>query len=193
MSTDGNANADAAASPPPPRGFCTTSHDTFCIRCGVSVCRLGVKDVGRHLAAHCRENEKCRLPGNLNLTKVGRALELDMIAKHDQYQRLRKDGCSWFQQKDPTDTHKCTTCMKLFDSASDANRHYKQTRCNDGPPPIPVDCHKTISKVLVEVLPRPLKSRKLDDTFAAAGSTNYADSSSTGKYMYLTVSASHII
>ena len=95
--------------------------------------------------------------------------------------------------KDPAGTYKCRTCMKLFESEPDANVHFKKTKCNAGSPPIPVDCLMTISKVLVEVLPRPLKRRKLDDALAAAASVNDADSSSTGKCMYLTASASYVI
>ena len=157
------------------------------------MCRLGVKDVGRHLAAHCRENEKCRLPGNPNLTKLGNACELAMIAKHDQFERLGKGGCPWFMPEDPTGTYKCRTCKKLFESEPDANVHFKKTKCNVGSAPIPVDCLMTISKVLVEVMARPLKRRKLDDALAAAASANDSDVSSTGKYIYLTVSASYIL
>ena len=186
MSADGNADTGTAASPPPARGFCTTSHDTFCIRCGVSVCRIGVKDVGRHLAVHCRENEQCQLPVNANLTKLGKALELSMISKQDQYRRLGKGGCDWFEQNDPTDTYKCQTCDRLYATEFDAKKHCSRGKCRGGPPPMPADCHETISGVLVEVLARPLKQRRLDDTFAATVSANSASTSqsSTGKWLY---------
>ena len=176
MSTDGNADGDTAASPP--RGFCATSHDIFCVRCGTSVYRPDMKDVGRHLAAHCRDHDMCRLLEG-NLSKLGNSLVLDMISKNDQYQRERKDGCSWFKHEDPTDTYKCPTCTKLFESEAGASSHYKRSQCKSGPPPISVDCHETISGVLVEVVPRPMKQRKLDDTFAAAASPNI--NGSTGK------------
>ena len=176
MPTDGNADGDTAASPR--RGFCATSHDIFCIRCGVSVYRFGMKDVARHLTAHSREHDMCRVSGNL--AQLGNSLHLAMTMKREQYQRERKDGCSWFKQEDPADTYKCPTCEKLFKQESDANRHYRQTMCKSGPPPISVDCHETISGVLVEVVPRPIKQRKLDDTFAAATSPNISNGS-TGK------------
>ena len=176
MSTDGSADGDTAASPP--RGFCATSHDIFCVRCGTSVYRPDMKDVGRHLAAHCRDHDMCRLSDG-NLSKLGNSLVLDMISKNDQYQRERKDGCSWFKHEDPTDTYKCPRCTKLFKSEFEAKKHCSRGKCQDGSSPISVDCHETISGVLVEVVPRPVKQRKLDDTFVAAASPNI--NGSTGK------------
>ena len=176
MSTDGNADGVTAASPR--RGFCATSHDIFCIRCGVSVYRSDMKDIGRHLATHCREHDMCRVSGNL--AQLGNSLQLDMISKNDQYQRERKDGCSWFKQEDPTDTYKCPTCTKLFGSEAGASSHYKRSQCKSGPPPISVDCHETISGVLVEVVPRRMK-RKLDDAFAVVAASPNISNGSTGK------------
>ena len=137
------------------------------------------------MADHFKKEERCRPSGTMNFAQIVREGEYVMVARQDQFERLGKGGCPWFMPEDPTGTYKCRTCMKLFDSEPDASSHHKRSKCNVGPPPIPVDCHKTISEVLVEVLPRPLKRRKLDDALAAAASSNDSDISSTGKCLYL--------
>ena len=88
------------------------------------------------------------------------------------------------QIKDPTGTRKCLKCKRLCALEPEAILHHKQTQCKKAAPPVPVDCHVTITGVLVEVLP--INCRKLDGAFAAAAadSTDISNSS-TGKWLYL--------